>query len=368
MSDLEALVEAAIDAAGAVVDVSRLAAAWGERQASPVHLRVVGRRSVGKSTLVEALTGVDRATGLGGVTVQDAVVAGEGVVVHDTVAIEEPLAAADALEAALAELDALVWVVDGLQPLTGIEREALDDAVPDRVALHVLVSRLDLVDAEEHAAILERVRLGVRQRAPLALAGVDPRAPDAELLASLRSVPWARSPRRRARLLAAAQGIAAVLATLDLPDIDGIITGAATAWRERVGDHHDAVVAEVKAGRHLFRDEAALSLHGRLEVAARTLADEVREACGATWSWRPAEPAGLDVWGQAQDLVAGTPGVLRALREAAATWATEGSLAVQSLRDGPACSVIIAHSAAIDAARAAVAALVADLDPDTPRA
>ena len=361
MTSLDVLVGEALEAAGAVVDVSVLRAAWDGREAPPVHLRVVGRRSVGKSSLVEALTGVDRATGLGGVTLADAVIKGEGVVVHDTVAIEEPLAAADALEAALDELDAIVWVVDGLQPLTGIEREAIEDAVPERVAMHVLVSRLDLVDAAEHASILERVRLGVKRRAPLTLAGADPRSPAPTILEALRRVPWARSPRRRAAIEAGAEGIAAVLGMLDFPDVEGILDASAKAWRERVGDHHDAVVDEVKAGRHLFRDEAALSLHGRLDVAARTVSDELREACGASWSWRPREPQGLDVWGQAQDLVAGTPGVLRALRAAAADWATEGSLDLEALLTVPPCSAIVAHRAAIELARTKVAVLLAAL-------
>ena len=109
------LVERALAAAGAVVDVAPLRAAWEDREAPPVHLRVVGRRSVGKSCLVAALTGRPRPTGLGGVTGADEQVWGTGAVVTDTVAMEEPLAAADAIAAALPALDAIVWVVDGLR-------------------------------------------------------------------------------------------------------------------------------------------------------------------------------------------------------------------------------------------------------------
>jgi hypothetical protein len=95
-------------------------------------------------------------------------------------------------------------------------------------------------------------------------------------------------------------------------------------------------------------------------VAARVLSDELHEACGAGLDWRPTPTEALGVWGQAQDLVAGTPGVLRALRASAAEWATDGSLAVGALGDGPTCSALVAHRQALARARVAVAAVLAD--------
>lgn len=347
-----AAVPEVIEAAGDWVDVSALRVAWEARDDAPVVWAVVGRRSVGKSSVVNALVHAGARTGLGGVTTETTRYEGEGLALLDTAGMEDPLEAADRLETLLSRVDGLIWVVDGLQPLTRIEREALDDAVPPDVAVVVLVTRLDLVDPEERPAILQRVRVGTSRRAPLGVHAVDGRAE--EVRALLPRPPWWRSPARRQALRAAVEGVERSLAHLPLPpDPAGILERVAKTWHEEVHDAHDLVAAQARDGRHLFRDQALAELHRRVVEAWQGANDTLRRELGGS-PWTPPAPEGLDLAGQLQDLVSGTAGVLRGLRAGASAWVAEGELAIRQLSRGAAARALEQRRISLESAKEAV--------------
>ena len=115
MSEQHALGCAALDALDGLVDTSGLAralAAW----SAPWRVAVVGRRSVGKSSLVNAVAGhMACVVGLGGVTREASTVAlADGVQLIATPAIASVDAGLTLLAPVLAVADMVLWVVDGL--------------------------------------------------------------------------------------------------------------------------------------------------------------------------------------------------------------------------------------------------------------
>lgn len=118
---------------------------------------VVGRVGAGKTSLVRRLGG-QGPVGLGGVTKAVAEwPAGERLLI-DTVGIDDPDRAIDALGPLADHADEVLWVVDGLQPVTASERVVMPHLVERGAALHALVSRGDLIEAAEHGEITDRAR------------------------------------------------------------------------------------------------------------------------------------------------------------------------------------------------------------------
>jgi GTP-binding protein EngB required for normal cell division len=332
----------AIDAAGALVDVSALERAWAHRAQGPVHLMVVGRRSVGKSCLVNALVGAAVCdVGLGGVTRAAARYEGHGVVVWDTPALENALDGADLIESHLPSLDAMVWLVDGLQPLTSLEREAFDDAVGNDVGVHMLISRFDLLGPLDRQGVLERVRELTRHRAPLSVTSVDPRRPEAAALQALGVVHPERSPRRRAALRSALDDVGTALSYLPAPiDLDLEHRRIVDAWREAAREVLERTRQQVKAGELLFRDQAVKALAMGLKEAAAVIADRERPAFGGAASWRVTDVDELDLWGQTADLLGGESRVLKALDDVIIAEVTAGERAWTELFEGPVGSAL----------------------------
>lgn len=273
---------------------------------APWRVVVVGRTSVGKSTLVNRVAGERvRPTGLGGVTREPAeVVVGDGIWV-DTPPLEE--ASPD-----LAEADQVVWVVDGLQPVTLSERTTLREALPEGTPLEVRVSRFDLVDPAEHAAILDRVRaLAPPARSVLGL--------------DLRRDPLAldrpeRSPRRVRALRAAILELRETLP--EVLDPTRIREEARAAWRALVQEAEAAVERAVREQDVWHRD-----------VALRRLRDEARGAVegfavpgvGPVHMPLPDPPAGRPVEALLGGL-GGAESALRNVRAQAGRWLMDGEL------------------------------------------
>ncbi len=142
-------------------------AAIPEALGEPARIVVVGLVGVGKTTLVNRWCGAAHATGLGGVTREVTAVEGAGFTCIDTPGIDRPEEALLWLSPLLANADALVWVVDGLQPLMERERRVVHEACPDTVPVVALVARGDLLDAQA-GDVLARVisHLAPRLAAP----------------------------------------------------------------------------------------------------------------------------------------------------------------------------------------------------------
>lgn len=362
---MHALVDEALTRAGALISVEGLARAWGSREAGPHRWLVIGRQGVGKSRLVNALVDSDAAVGLGGVTSEVTAYQAEHLVLLDSPALEDEFDGMDLIEAHLQTVDGLLWVVDGLQPLTALERRIVDRVVPPWVGVVAAVTRLDLVDGTEHDAILNRVSQLLQHRA---LQGPVPASEVALLRQALTRPPWRASPRRRAELRMATTALGQALAHLS-PNDEGMALAEWSAqvcldWRAAVGVAHEAVVERVRNGEILFRDQALAALGEALDRAAAEVRATIAQRMGQAPQWRPTPPEAMDVWGQARDLVAGTPGVLRGLREGAAAWAAEGEIAFAALDQLPAAVAERRRTEAWDRAMAAVHALAESLPPE----
>ena len=125
----------------------------------PTVLCVIGRRGVGKSTLVNQwMQAAIQAVGLGGVTADvTRLVTPTGKTLVDTPGVDDPGLAVALLGGLVRESDALVWVTDGLQPAThGIRELVLALREPNQ-PLHIVVSRADLI-ADERQAVVARVQ------------------------------------------------------------------------------------------------------------------------------------------------------------------------------------------------------------------
>jgi energy-coupling factor transporter ATP-binding protein EcfA2 len=318
-----ALVEA-IEAARGIAEPAPLRAALAILEA-PWRVVVVGRTSAGKSTLVALLTGARRPVGLGGVTAEvEEVPRGEDLVV-DTPGIDDPDDAVLTLAPALAEADAAVWVVDGLQPMTASERAVLREVLPPGLPLAVVVSKLDLVEPEEHDAVVGRVRElshGARDVVGLDLR----RARPADVADLGRLDP--PGPRRAAALRQAMSRIRAALQAAPAPVGPEELEAA-------VRDRLRGVVRELDARI------AALSLDDphEAELALRRGVERVLGELLAPWSSRGGPPprsargapprlplpdvTERSVLSQVRDELAGAEGARRALKASAARWLQE---------------------------------------------
>lgn len=293
----------------------------GVREALAVHddpvWRVVlaGRVGSGKTSLLNAWIGERRhPVGLGGVTREvQRVLLRPDLEILDTPGIDGAAAAEVLLADAAEHADAIVWVVDGLQPCTGTERGVIDHILRPGDRLDVVVSHLDLVDEDEVPDVLERVRAlvvprGARSVTRMDLRRVESVDPDA----LLRRV----GSGRRARAIAAA--IDAVCA-----DVVAAAPRAVKAWpwvglvrfewQQMVRDALAATLAAVEArdlDRHAALHRLAREARGRVEAFE-------------TWVARIEALGGARLALPRLELSATGPSV-RAVRAVAGRWMGEG--------------------------------------------
>ena len=158
----------------------------------PWRIAILGRIGVGKTTLFNAMTASTMATGLGGVTTSAHRAPGDNVEWIDTPGIDGRDRALAVLEPIAAQADAIVWVIDALQPATRTERDVMAAICAPNQALSVIIARWDLVSESECASVRERVA----RLCPNAdeVHGCDLRTQAPRLIAM---TPASTSPRRR---------------------------------------------------------------------------------------------------------------------------------------------------------------------------
>ncbi len=307
--------------ATARLDTTALASAlasWDE----PWCIAVVGRVSVGKTTLVNEVTGAKLPTGLGGVTAHPERVPWREAIVVDTQGIDGESLGIARLRPVLAEADAVLWVTDGLQPMTDTERGVLQAAWIPGTQLDIVVSKLDLIDDDDAQQVLERVRalgeaFGARSVTPAKKGAVpdgllDPSPPSARRVAAVR-----------AALSAAADGLAE--GTVDPAQL---LDRLRLEWRDRVRNAQKLTVADIEAGELPFKPAALRRLAREIRSATRELEDELPALPG-----RPALPEPVTVEGNALgQIVAGLGGqhaARSAVRAEAGRLLLEGEVALQ---------------------------------------
>lgn len=282
---------------------------------APVRWVVIGRVGAGKTTLVNAWTGAREATGLGGVTrepQQHAVAADPAVELWDTPGIDDPDTAIVRLGHLLSAADGLIWVVDGLQPLTASERRVVDELVDAPVPRHLFVSRADLLEPDDAEAVAARVA---------SLVGVTPslhdlRQEDAPQPALPPSPARAEHIRAAVRQAREALDDAAVptLATLRL------------RFRQAIRAEVERIEGRIDEGRVRDKNEALVALNR----AVGAVVDATFEGVDGP---RPPLPgparAGERLMQQVLDRFSGQEGAHRILKAEAARWLMEGQMALE---------------------------------------
>jgi len=325
---------AAAEATRDLVEIAPLTeaiAVWEE----PWRVAVVGRVSTGKSTLVNLLVGQNaRKTGLGGVTREVATEQVGEVEVFDTPGIDDENTALSVLQPLLERVDTVIWVVDGLQPLTASERRVLAASILDDAPLHVLVSRLDLTDEEEAPRVLDRVQTLTAIHAPIAIRRADLRHLDTAPEGLLDRHP---SPRRIRAVTAALRGLEEHLDALpEAQNLAQIQTRLRDLWAhsvrtavevveeaidERILDHKEQAVRALAEGGPTtiaaFEEQLALDL----TVAAHL--DRHGPPTLPLASAKTRSPIRYVLAG-----MSGADGAKRALKAAAARWMADGELAL----------------------------------------
>lgn len=321
MSVADAL-RGAIRAAAGLVDPAPLDDAL-RLVLEPVTIAVVGRVASGKSTLVSWLSGTPRPTGLGGVTRTLDHVPAKGTVLLDTPGIDDPDAALLGLDGVLAAVDAAIWVVDGLQPLTASERDVLSATLPAGTPLWIVVSKADLLDPDEVPLVLARVRDLASSYQPLAIRALDLRsagrlgADPAGL-----GVVSVTSPRRAARVRAAVDAVRRALEAVPAPAGPDELRAT---WRGAVRSVVEVVEAGIAAGEIPDRVLALQALAERAPDAVAAVRSGLAPAPSPPLPLPPSPTSGpMSV--VLAGLTGGIEGARRALKAEAARWLLEGEL------------------------------------------
>lgn len=324
----EAALRAASNACAEIIRPEPIAPVIARLTATPWRIVVVGRIGTGKSTLVTRWTGVAVPVGLGGVTAEVTTARDRrGAEIIDTPGIDAEDAARAELGPLLDDTDAVVWVVDGLTPATATERAIVLGARPS--VLHVVISRMDLVDPSERDAVLDRVRSACGDRAVSVRAG-DLRALPIDDLGVIDAM---ASPRRReAARRAVADADAAVNALPPAPTRAGLLEIARTAWRREVREIEDVIAVEVERGLTDDRDRAVRRLTLLAPHARKEFLDQWPYLFPAIPTARPDLPLPDPPPKQSATawvVSGGQEGALRALRAAAGRWLLDGDLALE---------------------------------------
>jgi GTP-binding protein EngB required for normal cell division len=313
-----------------------LAAVAFARCAAPWQVVVVGRRSAGKTSLINRIAGTDHPVGLGGVTT-----AAHTTALADAALVDTPglggRGAVDRLMPLVDDADAVLWVVDGLHPLTLSERRVLRECLLPGTAIHIVVTHLDLIEPHDVDAVLERVRtltapLGVRSVSRIDLRSAT--LPPATLVQSEPS-----SPARRRAVRRAADAVAAELDAAGPPWIERLRADARAAWQEAVAEVRDALERDVALGL-VHTGAAAERLHARAPAAveaASTSLLALHRPDDLDAPRLPMPPArARSLMGDALGGWGGEEEVRRLLRARVAGWLADGELALVEWLEGSA--------------------------------
>jgi GTP-binding protein EngB required for normal cell division len=314
------------------------ALAWCSRE--PWRTVLVGRVGAGKTTLANHLAAARRPVGLGGVTavVEEVECSSPGATLVDTPGIDGVEVAIDRLEPVVAGADAVVWVVDGLQPGTRSERAVLERVVPTGMSLHVVITRADLIDEAERGQVLDRVRGLARSFRPVSVCLLDLRAAAPQEVVAL----GAESPRRRRRIEAALEAARGRLEALPpvVSDLE-VEQALRQRWHEAVRHVAERVEGEIATGEVENKAEALRRFARQApEVPPRFLAG-LREAPWPLPAGRPdlpgfpsptpsSTPLGA-LTGSVREALGGfggREGARRVLRAQVGRWSLDGDLAI----------------------------------------
>jgi GTP-binding protein EngB required for normal cell division len=323
--DLDAALDGALASLDGIVDAGPLLEARA-LLARPWTVAAVGRVGAGKSSLVNALAGrMGQRTGLGGVTTELRRETVGAAVLIDTPGIDEPEAAIRVLEAALAEADAVVWIVDGLQPLAESERSTVEHVLPAGMPLHVVVSRADLLDPSEVGPVLDRVRDLTRPLRPSSVRVAALRSGDPALLGGILS-PALPGPRRGPVVRDAIAKVRAALDALPRPPDEGV---RVAAWRTAVQEIVRAVEQDIESGGVSDKTEALDALSRR--AAAANVGELFAPAVPPPL---PTAPTADTPLARIAASFSGMEGARRTLRAAAGRWLMEGEVALREAASG----------------------------------
>ena len=296
----------------------------------PWTVAVIGRVGVGKSTWIRGVVDQPIPTGLGGVTQQVASYALGGVTILDTPGIDGVQQALRVLGPALEQADAVVWIVDGLQPATASEREVVRLLAADAPRA-VLVSRADLIPEDQREAVRERVAtLCTASDAALHdLRRERPELPDAV-------APREPRPRQLRAERRAIEHAVAALDALPAPPTREVHRHALdAAWRAGVTDVVERVQARIASGSLAEEHGALLALQSlahvaRMPVTAALSADRDRATAHAAHALVLPAPDGEvgTPLGRVASAMGGRQRAERRLRQQAGRWLQEGQLAI----------------------------------------
>lgn len=293
----------------------------------PRRLVVVGRTTVGKTTLVNHLTGTTRPTGLGGVTCEPASIPDADHVWIDTPGIDREDRALDVLDPLIEGAHGIVWVVDGLQPVTRTERDVLEILVPPGLPVAVVVSRADLL-GEDLDGVLARTRAHTTPWSPHTVLAANLRAPRG--LDTLRVPRWTAAERvaRRDALLALAGPLDAAR-PLDPGSLATLVTfrPAVKAWLDR----RDARGLPVSQQLESFAPELQALVD---EHVVRWAADPRLDEAIVRLPTLPTVPD--PSWSTLDSVrlaAAGAPATRRELRGVGGSWVAEAELRLADWRD-----------------------------------
>ncbi len=325
---------AAVEATREVLDVAQLTRAVATWE-GPWRVAIVGRISTGKSTLVNLLIGAaHRKTGLGGITHDLATENAGEVEVIDTPGIDDECGALAILQPLLETVDTVVWVVDGLQPLTATERRVLAASLLEATPLQILVSRLDLTDKEEAPRVLERVEALTAIHAPIAIRRADLRHLEEPPEGLLDRHP---SPRRISAVKHALDALTEELDALPIaPDLPQIRARLRELWSHAVRELVETVEEAIDNRKIDHKEQAvrALAEAGHLAISRfeEQLALDLAVAAHLDAHGPPDLPVPTAKSRSALRYVlagmSGAEGAKRALKAAAAQWLADGELAL----------------------------------------
>ncbi len=283
---------------------------------------VVGRIGVGKTTLINRWTNQSgRPVGLGGVTQSVEALEDANWTWIDTPGIDNPDRALSTLGPVVDRADALVWVVDGLQPATHTARMVLEELAEPGQGLLVIVSRLDLVPEEEREAVLARIRTHTPPGTPVH--GGDLRQWQTPPPDELR----APSPRRLRVNEKAFQELLDTLEGAPAMDQRGWQKRLTDKWHEQLHGATERALVLLER-QELLGESAALVW---LSDTHRKMSTAVASVCPPAMA-RPILPQlRLDA-DTAMDRVAAAMGgpdrARRRIRQAAGAWMLEGDMAI----------------------------------------
>ena len=318
---------AAIEACEGWVDPAPLRSAHAALL-QPWRVAIVGRVAAGKSTLLNAIVGdTVQLAGLGGITRAIAEIPHENTVLIDTPGIDDADQAVILLQPLMERVDAVLWVVDGLQPATASERDVLSHTLLADTPLAVVVSKRDLIDDAEVDAVVQRVRGLATAWAPAHVEAHDlrsaSRSPATVDLGHLVA-PTLPGRRRLARVAEAVSAVRAALAPQHRPpELEGLLH----AWTAAVRGAVASVEREIEQGRIQHKAEALAALGGH----APAVAAAIQAILGPHAPPRlpSPDPPSVGVMDQVLGSLSGQEGAIRVLKAGAARWLAEGQITLR---------------------------------------